>query len=107
MLAPHHREDAELGHVWHTAEDRDDVLELFLGQSVFGGKGGGNVDIDPSHVSLLRSPDRRPSRAVPPGSNFAPRSASYPPDCRAALQVPYNDVVRNQCSALTRPSKKA
>jgi hypothetical protein len=38
MLAPHHRENPELGHVRRAPEDRDDALELLGSQPVLGGE---------------------------------------------------------------------
>ena len=43
VLAPHGREDAELGLVRHAAEDRNGALELLRCQPVLDGEGRGDI----------------------------------------------------------------
>src|SRR5215469_1456058 len=89
VLAPHHREYAELGDVGRAAEKLDRALEFLVGQPVLGREGGG--DVTPVvHWSALTNPSKKARPSVPPSAGSVAFSGCgiSPSTVRVSLKIP-------------------
>src|SRR5206468_10767620 len=89
VLAPHRRENAELGHVRRMSEDRDGALELLLRQPEFASEGGGDV-APVIHCNALTMPSKNALPSVLPSNGSVAFSGCgiSPRIVRLSLRMP-------------------